>query len=201
MSLYRTLAYLAPLIVGFGVAAALALTPDRAPKRRAVAAGSVLGGALFLLLIACLTDSPQTFVPLALLLASVAVFVAGQYLLLESARLPRELCQLLPGLVLCFLMSTLFWAAPLIRAAADRGATGEAIYRRITLSMDVNPFFVTGYSIFNADLLHDSPFFYRLGMADFQHGTPSWGASAAGFAILGLVLACLSVGLRRIRKT
>jgi hypothetical protein len=200
MPLFQVLGYLSPLLVGFGIAAALSLTAGRAPRRRVQAAGSALLGVLVLLLAASFSDSPKYWLPLAVLLVSLALLIAGIYLLTESARMPREICQILAGLALCFLMSTLFWAGPLIRAAADRGATGEAIYRRITVSLDVNPFFVIGYSIFGVDLIHSSSLFYRLGMADFQHGTPSWSHSSAGFAVVGLIFASLAVGLRRVQK-
>ncbi|MBV8878564.1 MAG: hypothetical protein JO332_01245 [Planctomycetaceae bacterium] len=199
MPVFRTLSYLAPLIVGFGVAAALALTTGRPARRRAIAAGGTAGSVLGLLLLLSFTDSPKYWGPLALLLLSVGLLVAGVYLLAEAARLPRELCQIVAGLVLSALMSTLFWAGPLIRAAADQGASGDAIDRRITMALAVNPLFVTSYGIFDADLLH-APYFYTVGMADFQHGTPSWGASSAGFAIAGLVFGAVAVGLRRLRK-
>ncbi|HVR83230.1 MAG TPA: hypothetical protein VMU54_02895 [Planctomycetota bacterium] len=200
MPLFQVLGYLSPLLVGFATAAALSLTAGQAPRRRAQAAAGVVLGVLVLLLAASFSDSPRHWLPLSVLLVSLALLITGIYLLAEAARMPREICQILAGLALCFLMSTLFWAGPLIRAAADRGATGEAIYRRITVSMDVNPFFVIGYSIFEVDLIHSSSFFYRLGMADFQHGTPSWGVSSAGFAVVGLILASVAAGLRRVQK-
>lgn len=199
MSVFQFLAYLSPLILGFGVPAALSLTAGQPPKRRAAAAGAVAGGVLAVLLLASFADSPRLWFPLAVLLLSLGLFVAGLYLLLESARAPRELSQIVCGLVLCALLSTLFWAGPVIRAVADRGASGEAIYRRITLSLDANPLFVMAYSIFDVDLLHKI-YFYRMGMADFQHGTPSWGVSSSGFAVAGLVLAAVAVGLRRSFK-
>jgi len=199
MSLFQLLAYFSPLLLGFGIPAALALTAGQPPKRRAIAAGSVAGGVLVLLLLASFTDSPKLWFPLTVLLISVGLFIAGLYLLLESARAPRELSQIVCGLVLCALMSTLFWTGPLIRAVADRGASGESIYRRISVSLDLNPLFVTAYSIFDVDLLHKIHF-YKMGMADFQHGTPAWGVSSAGFAVAGLVLASVAVGLRRAFK-
>jgi len=200
MALFQVLGYLSPLLVGFGVPAALALTTGQPPKRRATAAGAVLLGVLLLLLLASFSDSPKAWLPLSFLLASLSLLLAGFYLLVESVRMPRELCQILSGLARCILMSTLFWAGPLIRAAADRGASGEAIYRRITVSLDVNPLFIIGYSIFDTDMIHASTWFYQVGMADFQHGTPSWGISAGGFAVVGLILASLSVGLRRVLR-
>jgi hypothetical protein len=200
MPLFEVLAYLSPLVLGFGVPAALALSRGAPPKRRLAAAGAVVLAVLGILLLASFSDSPKFWPPLAAVLVSVALLVAGIYLLAESIRIPRELCQILAGLALSFLMSTLFWAGPLVRAAADRGATGDAIYRRISLCLNVNPFFVIGYSIFDVDLIHGSALFYHMGMADFQHGTPSWGASSAGFAVAGLVFGALGAGLRRVLK-
>lgn len=195
--MFRTLAYLSPLIVGFGVPAALALTSGSPPHRRARAAGIVLASVLGLLLVSSFSDSPKSWLPLSLLLVSLGLLTAGVYLLAEAARAPREVSQILSSLVICALMASVFIAGPIIRSAAEEGAADGATYQRITLTMDVNPFFVMGYSIFNVDLLH-LPFFYKMGLADFQYGTPSWGPSAAGFAIAGLVLLALSVGLRRL---
>jgi hypothetical protein len=199
MSLFQTLAYLSPLILAFGIAAALALTAGRPPKKRLIVAGGVLGGLLALLLLSSFTDSPKSWLPLSVLLISLGLLTAGVYLVCESARASRELSQIVAGLVVCFLMSTLFWAGPLIRAAADHNADGASISRRISLSMDVNPFFVMGYSIFGADLLHN-PLFYRMGVADYVSTPPSWGASSAGFAAAGLVLLALAAWLRRVVK-
>jgi hypothetical protein len=200
MPLFQVLACLSPLLVGFGVPAALSMTAGAPLNRRGRAAGGTVLAILVLLLLASFSGSPRAWLPLSALLLSVGLLMAGLVLLAESLRLPRELGQVLAGLVLCALMSTLFWAGPLIRAAADRGASGDAIYRRITLSLDANPFLVIGYSIFDVDMIHTSTLFYRWGMADFQHGTPSWGASSAGFAIAGLILTALAAGARRLLK-
>lgn len=199
MSAFRTLSYLSPFIVGFGIAAALALTAGRPPKRRAVASGAVVGAVLALLLLASFADAPSQWPPVALLLAAFGMLVAGIYLLCEAARAPREVCQLVSGVVVCLLMSTLFVFGPIIRTSADAGASGAAISSRITLAMDVNPFFVMGYSIFRSDLLY-LPVFYRTDLAGFQHGLPSWPATTAGYAIVGAALAGLAFALRRARK-
>jgi hypothetical protein len=197
MSFFRTLAYLSPFAVGFGVAAALALTAGRPPRQRAVAAGGVAGGVLGLLLLASFTDSPKQWLPLALLLGSFAVMIAGLYLLGEALRAPREVSQIVSGLVVCLLMSTVFVFGPIIRNSADTGATGEAISRRIALMMDVSPLMVMGESIFAEDLLH-KPYIYRLDLAGYQHPDPSWAASSAGYALAGAALAGLAVALRRL---
>src|SRR5579862_2254837 len=151
MPVFQVLALLSPLAVGFGVPAALAATAGGPPKRRAAAAAGTVVAVLALLLAASFTGSPKAWLPLALVLGSFGLFSAGVFLLAEGARAPRDLAQVLAGLAVSVLMSTLFWAAPLIRDAADRGSSGEAIDRRISLSLDANPFFVIGYSIFDAD--------------------------------------------------
>lgn len=199
MSVFRTLAYLSPLIVGFGIPAALALTTGKPPRRRAAAAGSVLGGALLLLLVTSFAESALLWFPTALLLLSFAILVAGIFLLGEAARAPREVSQIVACLVVCFLMATVFCFGPIIRDSADAGASGPAIAARITLAMDVNPFFVMGYSIFQSDLLY-LPVFYRTDLAGFQHGRPSWAATSAGYTLAGILLAAAGAGLRRVRK-
>jgi uncharacterized membrane protein len=199
MSLFRTLAYLSPLAIGFGVAAALALTSERPTKRRAIAAGAVPGGVLVLLLFASFADAPKQWPPLALLLVSFAMLVAGIYLLCESAKAPREVSQVVACLCVCFLLSTLFWMGPIIRASADMGATGDAIYSRITFAMAVNPYFTMAMSIFDDDLLH-LPYFYRTDLAGFQYALPKWPATSAGYALTGTLLGALAFTIRRARK-
>ena len=197
--LWNATTELSPLIVGFGIAAALALTAAQAPKRRAIAAGSVPGVVLVLLLLTSFADSASLWFPVSLLLLSFAMLVAGIYLLCESARAPREVSQIVAGLVVCFLMATIFIFGPIIRDSADEGATGATIASRITLAMDVNPFFVMGYSIFQSDLLY-LPLLYKTDLAGFQHGRPSWPATSAGYALAGVALASLGFGLRRVMK-
>ena len=201
MSLFRVLAYLSPLAVGFGVAAALALTADRPPKRRAIAAGSVVGGVLTLLLFASFADAPKQWFPLALLLVSFAMLIAALYLVCESAKAPREVSQIVAGLAVCFLMSTVFWMGPMIRASADAGASGEAIYNRLTFAMGVNPYFTMAYSIFDDDLLHLPYFYVPTDLAGFQKEMPRWGRTSSGYALVGLLLGAAAVTIRRARKS
>jgi hypothetical protein len=199
MSFFRTLAYLSPFILGFGVAAALALTADRPAKRRAIAAGAVVGSVLVLLLFASFADAPKQWGPVAVVLVTFAGLIAAVYLFCESIRAPRDVSQIVAGLVVCLLLSTAFVFGPLIRISADAGATGAAISSRMSIMMDVNPFFVLGESIFAEDLLH-TPYLYKLDLAGFQHVLPSWPASSAGYAVVGAALAGIAVVLRRRRK-
>ncbi len=199
MSSFRVLAYLSPLLLGIALPTALAYTSGRPLKHRLIASASVTVGLLALLLLASFGESPRAWFPVAVLLLSLGLFLAGIFLVAESARAPREVCQGLAALTACLLMSTLFWIGPIIRSLAERSSGPDTVYRRITFLMDVNPFFVMAHSIFDTDLLH-TPFFYRMGLADYASGTPSWGPSSAGFAVAGLVLAAVATGLRRVLK-
>jgi hypothetical protein len=199
MTFFRTLAYLSPLLAGFGVAAALALTDSVPIRRRALVAGSVLGLLLFLLFAASFMESARLWGPLAILLVALTILVAGIYFFSRALGASREGAQILASLAVVLLMGSLFAFGPLIRAAADAGASGETLHRCITLVLDVNPFFVIGYSIFDSDLLV-LPAFYRMGLTGFQHGVPNWPATAAGYGIVGLALAAASFGVNRLRK-
>jgi len=197
MSFFQTWAYLSPLVVGFGVPAALALTSGCRAGRRALAAGGVLAVDLLVLLAASLADSPRLWAPAALLLAAFALLAAGLYLALESVRASREVAQIGVGLVVCLLMSSMFIFGPVIRESADNGTDGPTVSRRITLAMRVNPFFVMAYSIFQADPLY-LPVYYRTDLAGFQHEPPTWPASSAAFAAAGALLGLAGLGLRRV---
>lgn len=199
MSLFRALAYLSPLVLGFGLAAALALSRGRPAVFRARVAGGGLLGVLVLLLLASFGDSPRLWLPVAILLTSFSLLVAALYLFLESLGATPEVSQIGTGLVVCLLMSTIFIAGPIIRDSADAGAGGEAISRRITLALDVNPTCVLGYSIFQTDLLY-LPVFYRWDLAGFQHEKPAWTASSLGYLLAGLLLGALSLGARRVLR-
>lgn len=197
---FRTLAYLAPLVLGLGVGAALALTAGRPLGRRAAWAAGTAGAGVALVAAAALAaGAAGAAVPLAALLAAFCAFAAALYLLAEELALPSEACQLVSGLAVVFLMSTVFLLGPVVRHAEEAGLSGEAIARRIEWALGVNPFAAAGYSIFGAALLHE-PALYRTGAADFQHAWPRWGATAAGYALAALALAGAAGGARAIRR-
>lgn len=197
--MFRVLAYLSPLAVGFGIAASLALTEGAPAKRRAVAAGGVLGGALVLLALASFTESFGAFLKIAVLLTSFAAFVAGLCLLGESLRLPREATQVVAGIVVAALVGSVFWAGPLIREAADVDVGGKATYRRISMTLAVSPYLVMGYSVFGHEPLH-GPSLVPLGLHDYQFDRPGWGGTSTGYAAAGLLLFGLSRGVVALRK-
>ena len=198
MTLFRYLAYVAPLAVGFGVPAVLALTSAAPVRRRMVAALAVLGGVLVVLGAAALTESARAFGQVALLLAGLAVLVAGFFQLCAAFRLPPEMCQIVASLLVVALMSTVFCFPPVLEHALEVGMSGDDISRRITLALDVNPFMVMGYSIFGHELLH-SPTFYRLDLADYQFAPPRWQGTALGYALAGFSLFAAALGLTALR--
>lgn len=197
---FRTLAYLAPLVLGLGVGAALALTSGRTPLRRAAWAAGTAGGGLVLLAAAALAGGgPGTIVPLGALVGAFLAFAAALYLLAEQLALPPEGAQLVSGAAVIFLMSTVFFLGPVVRHAEEAGLPGDEIARRIEWALEVNPFAVMGYSIFGAALLHE-PALYRTGAADFPHAWPRWGATAAGYALAALALGGAAAGARALRR-
>ena len=195
--MFRTLAFLAPLAAGFGVAAALALTSDQPARRRAIAAGGVLGAAILLLGIAALGGSLVAWLKVSVLLSAFCALVAGLYLLGEACGLPCEASQIVAGLAVVALMSTVFWAGPMIRDSADQSR--DATYSRITKAIGVNPFLVMGYSIFDYAPLH-SEGLRPLGLHDYQFGRPHWAATSGGYVMVGLLCFGLGRGVRALRK-
>jgi hypothetical protein len=199
MTFFRFAAYLAPLAVGFGVAAALALSAGKPWRRRIAAPLGVTGGVLLLLAPMAFTESLSSFGRLAALLGGLAALVAGTHLFFEALRLPAPACQAAACLVVVALMTTVFWFGPILEHAEETGAPAGQIHRRITLALDANPMMVTGYSVFGEDPLHDHPVFYRLGLADYQHGKPSWDRTAPAYAVAGFALFAASLALVALR--
>ncbi len=199
MTLFHALAYLAPPAAGLGVAAALALTRGRPVRRRLVAALSVLGAVVVALGPGAFTGSFGAFLAVALVAAGFAALAAGFFLFCEALRLTPEACQVATGLVVAGLLGTVFLYEPLLRHREQTGASMEKISREITRTLDLNPFMATGYSVFRRDLLR-SRTFYPLGLEAYPFGTPSWKASAAGYALAGFAFFCGAVGLAALRR-
>jgi len=195
----RVLAYLAPLAVGLGIPAALALGPQRTPRRRAARAALVLGATVLVLSPLALSESLGAFLKLGLLLAGFAALLSGAYLLAEALGGSPELAQVAASLLSIALLSTVFWFRPFLAQAEERGLSEEEIAWRIDLALEVNPFMVTGYSIFQDSLLHRASL-YPTQIEDFKHSYPRWGATAAGYAGAGSALFLLGLGARAVRR-
>jgi len=199
MNVFRTLAYLAPLAVGFGVAAALALTRGRPVRRRLVAALCVLGVVVAALGLAAFAESAGAFMAVSMLMAGFALLTAGFFLFCEACGLPAGACQVAAGLVVAGLLGTAFLFGPVLRQAEESGMPMEDISRRITRTLEVNPFMVTGCSVFGRDPTHWRTF-YPLGLADYPSAPPRWRASAAGYALAGFAFFAGAVLLAALRR-
>ncbi len=199
MNAFRFLAYLAPLLSGFGVAAALAWTRGLPWRRRAAWTGGVHGGILVVLFLLSFLESVALFPAVAVLLTAFAAFVASVSLLAELLGARREVGQLLASLVVVVLMGSVFLIEPVLENATRAGLPGPSVGERITLILSVNPFMTTGLSIFGHDLLH-APAFYRLDLAAFQHAPPRWGATSLGYAVAAAVLGSAAALRHRLAK-
>jgi hypothetical protein len=199
MSLFAFLAYLSPLLAGFGVAAALALAWPGGVRRRLAAALGVAGGVVVLLALAAIGDSFKAFGPVALLAGGVSGLVAGVFCFCAAFRLPPEVCQIAASLVVVALVGSVFLMGPVLENAEEVGMPGEEISRRITLAVGVNPMMVMGYSVFaDRDLVRE-PGLYDLGLADYPFVTPEWGRTALGYVVTGFMLFAAAMGLTALR--
>ncbi len=201
MTAFRYMAYAAPLAVGFGVAGALALAGGKSRACRFAAALGVLLGVLAVLAAASFTEeeSFRVFLPVAVLLAALAAFVAGVFVFFASLGCAPAVCQVAAGLAVAALMSTVFCFGPVLERAQETGMPGDELSRHLTFALDVNPFMAMGYSVFHHELLL-SPSLYRLGLADYPHAAPVWQRTAAGYAAAGTILLAAALGVFALRR-
>lgn len=201
MTFFHITAYLAPLIAGFAAAACLALTRERPLLRRLTWLGAAVGAALILPLGGGLfAGAFVPFLKLALLVGAFTLLVAGFFLILEACRVPHDAAQVLSGILVVALLGTIFWIKPVLDHAEASGMSDDAVDARITLALRVNPFAVTSYSILEQDPGHWRGL-YPIGLDDFRHGYPRWGASALGYLLAGLALFGASLGIARVWRT
>ncbi len=199
MNAFRLAAYAAPLLSGFGVAAALALSRGRPARGRAAWAGGVHGGILALLFLLSFAESVLLFPKVALLLTAFAALVAAAFLAVESLGARRELCQLAASLLVVALMGSVFVVEPVLENAVRARLPGPQIGTRLSLLLSVNPFMTLGLSVFGHDLLH-VPAFYRLDLAAYQHAPPRWGATSFGYAVAAGILGAAAALRRRFSR-
>lgn len=108
--------------------------------------------------------------------------------------------QVVSGLAVTLLCSTLFLAPPFVDDAANRNRSDLAQSRFDTL-ISVNPWAAIAASVFSLDILRDFQSIYRTHMADYVTARPpSWAALSAGYALAGIILGAASMGARRIRR-
>jgi hypothetical protein len=201
VTFFRAFAYLSPLLAGFGVAAALAWTAGKPAKRRAAAAGAVFGGLSFLLLVAGLVSGGfgQALV-VVLFLAAFCLLVAAVFLFGEALALPSGASQVLASLVVCGLAAAPFLLGPVLQQAERSGMDSAGIARRIEWALSVCPWTALDYGLFHDDSFHNSPTLYATRAEDFQHGRPTWGATALGYALAAALIGAAAFGLRALRR-
>ena len=107
--------------------------------------------------------------------------------------------QVVSGLAVVLLCSTLFLAPPVVLDAV-RGGGSHAQSRFDTL-ISLNPWAVLAAGSFNDDLLRDFPTMYRTQVADYVEARPpAWGGVAGGYTLAGLILGAAAWGARRLRR-
>ena len=197
--MFRLLASSSPLVVGLGLAWAMAQTEGKPLRTRLRAVLGGWGGTLGILLLASFSESVVAWVKIAAILSAFGGFVVGLSLLGESLRVPREVTQVLSGILVVALVGSVFWLGPLIREAADTDPGGKATYRRISMTVAASPYMVMGYSVFAHDPLHSTDL-YALGLHDYLYEKPGWIGPSGAYAALGLLLGLLSRGAVELRK-
>lgn len=194
MTFFRFAAYLAPLLAGLGVAAALAWTEGRPLKTRL--AWAVSGVAALLL---PLLPLGRAFAGAAALAGALALLVAAVYLCARGARVPAGAAQVVASLVPVVLYGLVFLFEPVFEHAARTGMSEDALGRRITLGLELSPIAVTTISILGDDFYH-RPTFYRLDFAAYKHAQPAWTGAVAMYLGAAAVFAALAAGLHALRK-
>jgi hypothetical protein len=106
--------------------------------------------------------------------------------------------QVVSGLAVVLLCSTLFLAPSVIDDAVSRGRRRDLEWTTCFF----NPWASLAARPFERDLLREpGGAMYRTGVADYVSARPpSWGGMAAGYAAGGLLLAAAAVGVRRLRR-
>jgi hypothetical protein len=108
--------------------------------------------------------------------------------------------QVVSGLVVVLIGSTLFLAPPVVGEAVDRNNRHDA-QSRLDFMLSVNPWAVLAAGPFKLDLLRDLPSMYRTHMADYVEARPpEWAGVAVGYAVGGVVLGAAALGARRLRR-
>ena len=200
MTVFRILAYLAPLAIGLAVPAALALTRGKPAGRRVIWSVSVFGAILILLAtVALFAGAFGAWLELAVLLTAFGLLIAGLCLFVESIGLPGEAGQIVAALLTVALITTVFWFAPMLNRQIEKGASASTIHDRISFALAASPLMTTGYSILEEDLLV-SRSFYPLHFRDYQFTPPRWGMTSFGYGLVGLAFGGLAWGIFALRR-
>lgn len=135
--------------------------------------------------------------PMATLLA---VSVVSLSFALFALGLSMVAGQVVSGLVVVLLCSTLFFAPQAVEDAVARGLK-DAPQKRVDLLISINPWTVLAAGPFKKDLLRDFGSMYRAHVADYAEARPpGWGGIALGYTLGGLALGGVALLIRRKRS-
>jgi hypothetical protein len=180
LSVFRFLAYLAPLLAGLVAAWALASTEGRPAPRRLARVGIVFA--------LCLPFGLAGVVAL-----SLAALVATAYLAARALRVPAGPAQVVASLIPVALYALLFVLGPV---SGWPGANHADVGRRVTLALELDPISVLAVSVFEAEFYH-RPTFYALDYAAYQHAAPRWTGTVAMYLAAAAALGAVAFALRR----
>lgn len=183
LSVFRFLAYLAPLLAGLAAAWALASTEGRPPLRRLAILGIVL--------VLCLPFGRAGLVAL-----SLALLVAAAYLAARALRVPAGPAQVVASLLPVALYATVFLCAPVYDSTPRSDAEME---RRLTLVLELSPISSLAVSVFDDNFYH-RPTFYALDFAAYKHAPPSWTGTVAMYLAAAAALGAVAGAGFALRK-
>jgi len=129
----------------------------------------------------------------------VAVTVLSTAFALFALGLHLAAGQVVSGLVVVLIGSTLFLAPPVVMEA--QGGGRHVAQSRLEFLLSVNPWCVLAAGSFDIDLLRDLPSMYRTNVADYVDARPpAWGGVSAAYAAGGVLLGAAAMGARRLRR-
>ena len=105
--------------------------------------------------------------------------------------------QVVSGLIVIALNSTLFFTPPVVLQARET----DVAQARLDALLSVNPWTSIAGRELGIDLLRDLKSMYRTGVADYVTARPpAWPGLAAGFALGGIFLGGAAFAVRRMRR-
>jgi hypothetical protein len=203
MSVFRTLAYASPVIVGFALPCVLALARERSwPRRAYFAAAPISVVAMVALLFVTWTFSGERFARLlevSCFLLAYGAFLFGLFHFAMGFGLPPVVAQIVAGVVVVLMAGTVFYFDPILEHAIETNAPREQLQSRIDAAMEWNPYVVVATSIFDEDVLTRRVLYSRTLLSDLPRSYPQWPQVALAYVILGFFLHVGYLGMTALR--
>ena len=206
MSIFRLVALISPIVVGFIIPFLIAITVNRVNRHRTAIIRCVLFllilfAILYVLSIVC-GEYAVTFAKLAVFLSAFAVLIFSLFYLLSALRLPSLISQVVIYLVVILMVGTIFWFNPIIENAESSGLSSEDITDRANLALALNPYVVVG-SILNMDVMRFNILYSSSLIAKYNFRYTSWTTVAIWYMVFSatvFVLYLLSFLLFRAKR-